>query len=72
MICLSKKLFYVRGVDTQDFVLADTQENEIWNKIESLQLEKYNPAVSSWCLILAVKHMRYDECPILKSYQYFS
>lgn len=41
MICLSKKLFYVLGVDTQDFVLADTEENEIWNKIESLQLEKY-------------------------------
>ena len=41
MIYLSKKLFYVLGVDTQDFVLADTDEDTIWNKIEALQLEKY-------------------------------
>lgn len=35
------KLYYVLGVDTQDFVLNDNNEKEIWNKIESLQLEKY-------------------------------
>lgn len=38
---MSKKLFYVLGVDSQDFVLADSKENEIWSKIEALQIEKY-------------------------------
>lgn len=35
------KLFQVLGVDTQDFVLEENGEKELWNDIESLQLEKY-------------------------------
>lgn len=38
---MNNKLFYVLGVDTQDFVLADNGEKDVADKIESLQLEKY-------------------------------
>ena len=38
---MNKKLFYVLGVDTQDFVLDDNNESVIWSKIEELQIEKY-------------------------------
>lgn len=38
---LNSKLYYVLGVDTQDFVLEDNDEKELWDRIESLQLEKY-------------------------------
>lgn len=35
------KLFYVLGVDTQDFVLNNNGEKDLWDSIETLQLEKY-------------------------------
>lgn len=35
------KLFYVLGVDTQDFVLDNNGEKDLWDSIETLQLEKY-------------------------------
>lgn len=38
---MNKKLFYVLGVDTQDFVLPNNDEKELWEKIEELQVEKY-------------------------------
>ena len=38
---MNKKLFYVLGVDTQDFVLSNNDEKELWEKIEELQVEKY-------------------------------
>lgn len=37
----SKKLYYVFGVDTQDFVLEQNDEMKIWNTIEELQLKQY-------------------------------
>lgn len=38
---MANKLYYVLGVDTQDFVLETNGEKDIWNKIEELQLEKF-------------------------------
>ena len=38
---MNTKLFHVLGVDTQDFVLEEHGEKELWNEIESLQIEKY-------------------------------
>lgn len=38
---MNSKLFYVLGVDTQDFVLDQNNEKNLWDSIETLQLEKY-------------------------------
>lgn len=35
------KLYYVLGVNTQDFVLDANKEKEVWEQIEALQLEQY-------------------------------
>lgn len=38
---MANKLYYVLGVDTQDFVVQDNGEAELWEQIEALQLQKY-------------------------------
>lgn len=38
---MNKKLFYVLGVDTQDFVLDENNESKLWGQIEELQIEKF-------------------------------
>lgn len=35
------KLYYVLGVNTQDFVLDANKEKDVWEQIETLQLEQY-------------------------------